>query len=222
MNPRFINAEFHCHTRYSPDSLMSIEALLLACRKKGIDKVAVTDHNRLEGALKAHEMAPGQVIVGEEIQTSQGEILAYFLSEEIPAGLEPEEVMRRLRAQNAFIIVAHPFDPYRGSHWQKGTLESLAPQLDGIEVFNARCVNGAFNHQARAFARDFGIPEMVGSDAHSTFELGRAVLRLPEFNSADELRAALGSSQQKTRLSGSYVHLISTWAKLVKSVIKDE
>ncbi|HNW94820.1 MAG TPA: PHP domain-containing protein [Anaerolineaceae bacterium] len=218
MNASFLSAEFHCHTRFSPDSLMRIEALLQACRQKGIDKVAVTDHNRLAGALKAHEMAPDQVIVGEEIQTTQGEILAYFLSEEIPAGLEPAEVVRRLRAQNAFISVAHPFDPYRGSRWEKGTLESLVPLLDGIEVFNARCVESAFNQQARAFAREFGIPEMVGSDAHSVFELGRAVLQLPEFHTADELRTALRSSQQKTRLSGSYVHLISTWAKLVKRV----
>ncbi|MEL7645545.1 MAG: PHP domain-containing protein [Anaerolineaceae bacterium] len=216
MNTRFISAELHCHTRYSPDSLMKIQALLLACRKKGIDKVAVTDHNRLEGALKAYELAPEQVVVGEEIQTTQGEILGYFLSEEIPAGLEPMEVVRRLRAQKAFISVAHPFDPYRGSHWQAGTLQSLAPFLDGIEVFNARCVESAFNQQARAFARDLGIPEMVGSDAHSTFELGRAVLHLPDFNSADDLRTALRSSQQKTQRSGSYVHLISTWAKLVK------
>ena len=216
MNPRFVRAEFHCHSRFSPDSLMSIEALLLACRKKGIDKVAVTDHNRLEGALKAHEIAPEHVIVGEEIQTTQGEILAYFLSEEIPEGLEPEEVVRRLRGQNAFISVAHPSDPYRGSQWKKGTLEALAPHLDGIEVFNARCVDSAFNQQARAFASDFGIPEMVGSDAHSTFELGRAVLYLPDFSNADELRSALRLSRQATRLSGSYVHLISTWAKLVK------
>ena len=216
MNPRFVRAEFHCHSRFSPDSLMSIEALLLACRKKGIDKVAVTDHNRLEGALKAHEIAPEHVIVGEEIQTTQGEILAYFLSEEIPEGLEPEEVVRRLRGQNAFISVAHPFDPYRGSQWKKGTLEALAPHLDGIEVFNARCVDSAFNQQARAFASDFGIPEMVGSDAHSTFELGRAVLYLPDFSNADELRSALRLSRQATRLSGSYVHLITNWAKLVK------
>jgi predicted metal-dependent phosphoesterase TrpH len=109
----------------------------------------------------AHEMAPGQVIVGEEIQTSQGEILAYFLSEEIPAGLEPEEVMRRLRAQKRFISVAHPFDPYlprlplakrdSGKFWRR--------KLDGIEVFMPRWRERAFNHQARAFACDFGIPK---------------------------------------------------------------
>jgi histidinol phosphatase-like PHP family hydrolase len=74
MNPRFINAEFHCHTRYSPDSLMSIEALLLACRKKGIDKVAVT--TTTAEAREGHEMLqPGHL--GEE-SDQQGEILAYF------------------------------------------------------------------------------------------------------------------------------------------------
>ncbi|NLI43994.1 MAG: PHP domain-containing protein [Chloroflexi bacterium] len=218
MSPASIKAEFHCHTRYSPDSLMSVEALLSACRKKGISKVAVTDHNSLQGALEARAMAPELVIVGEEIMTTEGEILGYFLTEEIPAGLQPMEVVRRLREQGAFISVAHPFDPYRGSRWQKATLEALAPHLDGIEVFNSRCVESAFNQQALAFAQEFALPQMVGSDAHSTTELGRAVLSLPDFNSAQELRAALQSSEQKTRRSTKMVHLISTWAKLVKSI----
>ncbi|HOA21182.1 MAG TPA: PHP-associated domain-containing protein [Anaerolineaceae bacterium] len=217
MNSAFVKAEFHCHTRYSPDSLMSLEALLLNCRKKGIGKVAVTDHNRLAGALKAHEMAPDLVIVSEEIMTTEGEILAYFLTEEIPEGLHPLEVVRRLREQNAFISVAHPFDPYRGSRWQKETLESLAPHLDGIEVFNARCVENAFNQKALAFAQEFALPQMVGSDAHSTFELGRAVLFLPDFSSADTLRVSLRSAEKQTRRSASIVHFVSTWAKLVKS-----
>ena len=221
MNPRFINAEFHCHTRYSPDSLMSIEALLLACRKKGIDKVAVTDHNRLEGALKAHEMAPGQVIVGEEIQTSQGEILAYFLSEEIPAGLEPEEVMRRLRAQNAFISVAHPFDTNRdATHWQPGTLEAMLPFLDAFETFNARCLRQTYNAQAQVFAQEHGLAGMAGSDAHSTFELGKATMLLADFNDAMELRTALENAQWDVHLSSAAVHLFSVWAKIVKKVHK--
>jgi hypothetical protein len=217
MNPRFIRAEFHCHTCYSPDSLMSLKALLMTCRRKGIDKVAVTDHNRLEGALQAQAMAPDEIVVGEEIQTTEGEILAYYLTEEIPAGLEPMEVVRRLREQNAFISVAHPFDPYRGSAWNISTLAALAPHLDAIEVFNARCLKPEFNQAARAFAREHNLPEMTGSDAHSTLELGRALLRMPDFSSADSLREALRESRQMTRISGSSVHLISTWAKLVKS-----
>ncbi|HOO58473.1 MAG TPA: PHP domain-containing protein, partial [Anaerolineaceae bacterium] len=89
---RVVRAEFHCHSVYSPDSLVRVEDLLAACEQKNIDKLAITDHNCLEGALRAHALDPQRVIVGEEIQTTQGEILGYFMREEIPAGLEPLEV----------------------------------------------------------------------------------------------------------------------------------
>lgn len=134
-----ILAEFHCHSNYSFDSLVSLEDIISTCRARGIAKIAITDHGCMEGAYKAHQMAPDLVIVSEEIQTSEGEILGYFMTEEIPDGLEPMEVIRRLQGQGAFISVAHPFDPWRGSHWKEGTLEELVPYLDGVEAFNARC-----------------------------------------------------------------------------------
>ena len=129
-----IRAEFHCHSNFSFDSLASIEKMIANCRKKGIGKLAITDHGRMGGSVAAQKLAPDLVIVAEEILTSEGEILAYFMKEEIPDGLEPMEVIRRLRAQEAFISVAHPFDPWRGSHWKEGTLETMVPFLDGFEV----------------------------------------------------------------------------------------
>ena len=97
MNPSLVvRAEFHCHSIYSPDSLVRVEDLLAACQQKQIDKLAITDHNRLEGALRAYALDPQRVIIGEEIQTTEGEILGYYMREEIPAGLEPLEVIERL------------------------------------------------------------------------------------------------------------------------------
>ena len=82
-----ILAEFHCHSNYSFDSLVSLEDIISTCRARGIAKIAITDHGCMEGAYKAHQMAPDLVIVSEEIQTSEGEILGYFMTEEIPDGL---------------------------------------------------------------------------------------------------------------------------------------
>jgi len=170
-----------------------------------------------ERGVVCHELDPDRVIVGEEIQTTQGEILGYFMREEIPAGLEPQEVIRRLKDQGAFVSVAHPFDTDRDvTHWQPSTLEALLPDLDGFEVFNARCVRPSFNHRAQAFALEHHLVAIAGSDAHTTFELGRAVMLLPDFSSAAELRAAVQYAQIKAQLSGAYVHLFSVWAKLVK------
>jgi len=220
MNPsQLVRAEFHCHSIYSSDSLVRVEALLAACCQKHIDKVAITDHNCLEGALRAQELDPKRVIVGEEIQTTQGEILGYFVREEIPAGLEPLEVIGRLKDQGAFISVAHPFDANRdGTHWQPGTLEAMVPHLDAFETFNARCVRPVYNDKAQAFARAHNLREIAGSDAHSTFELGRATMLLADFNDAMELRTALENAQWDVNLSSAAVHLFSVWAKIVKKV----
>ena len=90
------NVELHCHTYWSKDSLASPRALLEVCRQRGIDRLAVTDHNTLRGGLDAVALAPERFIVGEEILTTEGELLGYFMTEEIPAGLSPQETIDRL------------------------------------------------------------------------------------------------------------------------------
>lgn len=217
---QLILAEFHSHSNYSPDSLAKIEDMIATCRAKGIGKLAITDHGRMAGALRAHEIAPEMIIVSEEILTSEGEILGYFMTEEIPDYLPPLEVVKMLRDQGAFISIAHPFDPWRGSTWKLETLEQLVPYLDGVEAFNARCLDPSFNEQAGEFAQEHGLAWMVGSDAHSLPELGRSVLKLPDFNSAEELRQAVRSATFEGELSGKVVRLRSTIAKVVNKFRK--
>lgn len=215
MTSELIKAEFHCHSNYSPDSLVTLEEIIKTCRTKGIGKIAITDHGRMAGAFKAHQMEPDLVVVSEEILTTEGEILAYFMTEEIPDDLRPLEVVKRLKDQGAFISVAHPFDPWRGAIWQPGTLEKLVPYLDGVEAFNARCFDPTYNEKAGIFAKEHGLAWMVGSDAHSVPEIGRAVLQLPSFNSAEELRQAVKSASFSGELSSKIVRLHSTVAKVV-------
>ena len=82
-----LKVDFHCHTYHSPDSLTSIEKLIKSARSHGMDRIVVTDHNRLDGALEAQAADPELVIVGEEVQTTEGEFLAAFVSREVPKGL---------------------------------------------------------------------------------------------------------------------------------------
>lgn len=213
-----LNVEFHCHTRYSKDSLTSLETLLAACRRKNIDRVVITDHNTIEGALLAHQIAPERVIVGEEIMTRAGELLAAFVSEEVPRGLPPQEAIDRLRDQGAFISVSHPFDVLRSGHWEQADLLTIVPQVDAIETFNARCLWPGFNLRAQAFARQHGLPGTVGSDAHMPSEIGRTTLRLPNFHDPKTLRAVIRQGQPLGGLSGAWVHFASTYAKWYKRV----
>jgi len=192
--------------------------LLSACEHKGIERVAVTDHNTIAGALEAKKLDPQRVIVGEEILTSKGELLAYYLQEEVPRGLEPIETIERLREQGAFISVAHPFDISRMGHWKTKDLLDILPLVDAIEGFNARSISPSYNRQAKEFAKQHGVLTTVGSDAHTAFELGRASLYMPAFNDAESMRRSLEEAQRKVRWSPPWVHLSSRYAVWRKSI----
>ncbi len=215
-----ISAEFHCHTIYSKDSLTKPAELVKTCRQKGIDRVIVTDHNTIAGAVAAKAIDPERVIVGEEIMTQQGELLAAYLKDEVPPGLSARDTIARLREQDAFISVAHPFDLARRGHWALADLCVIAPMVDAIETFNARCFPPRFNHEAAAFARERHLSETVGSDAHAAFELGRATLRLPAFHDAESLRRVLPHARQQVVLSMPWVRLSSRYAVLFKMLSK--
>lgn len=207
-----LRVEFHCHTIYSRDSLLGIQDLLRVARWKKLDRVVITDHNTIEGALQAREIDPSLVIIGEEIMTQEGELLAAFLTDEIPAGLPPEEAIARLRLQGAFISVSHPFDRMRKGHWRIEALRRIAPLVDAIEIFNARCLLSGYNKKAVAFAQRLQLPGTAGSDAHTRSELGRAVMILPDFEDANSLRTSLHQVDFENHLSSPLVHLSSRYA----------
>ncbi len=204
--------EFHCHTHASRDSLVTPERLVATCRRKRIDRVVITDHNTIAGALAAKGIAPDLVIVGEEIMTTRGELLAAFVIEEIPAGLPPQEAIRRLREQGAFISVSHPFDAWRSGAWKLEDLLEIVPLVDAIEIFNARCMIPNANQLAQEFALEHGLAGTAGSDAHTAQELGRAVLVLPPFEGPEGLRVAVKEARVRGRLSPFWVHFFSRYA----------
>lgn len=213
-----LRVEFHCHTIYSKDSLVRPENLLKTCEKKGIDRIVISDHNTTRGAFQAQKLDPQRVIIGEEILTQKGELLAAYMQEEIPAGLTPMETIKRLREQGAFISVSHPFDKLRSGHWQTEDLLEIAPLVDAIEIFNARCMSPDFNRQADEFARQHQLLGTVGSDAHAAFELGRAAMLLPEFEDAQSFKAALSQAQFETRMSSPFVRFTSRYAVFYKAI----
>ncbi len=215
-----IKVEFHCHSMYSIDSLQKPQSLIESARKKGLDKVIVTDHNTIQGALEAQKLAPDMIIIGEEIQTSEGEILAAFVTEEIPSGLEPAEVIQRLKKQNAFISVSHPFDRTRVD-WKMETLLKHVREFDAIETFNARCMFEKQNLLAQQFAETHHLPGTAGSDSHFEAEMGRAIMLLPLFNSANELRAVLPQATFQASRSPYWVHFASRYARIFKIIFKN-
>jgi predicted metal-dependent phosphoesterase TrpH len=216
MSSSVLKVDFHCHSEASPDSLSKPNDIIATARERGLDRLVITDHNSIRGALRCKELAPELIIVGEEIQTTCSEFLAAYVTKEVPRDLEPKEAIKRLRDQGAFISVSHPFDPHRG--WQLRNLMEIIDLVDAIEVFNARCYKPEWNLQAFEFAEIHGLHGTVGSDSHSLYEIGGARIVLPEFNSADELRDIIGAGQVEAELASPLVHLGSRYARWVKGI----
>lgn len=212
------NVDLHSHTLWSKDCLSTFENIIRLCERRGIDRIAITDHNTAEGAFKFQRIAPELVIVGEEIMTTEGEILAYFVRESVPAGLTPMETIHRLRDQGAVISVSHPFDRLRKGAWGDEALVRIADHVDAIEIFNARCIYRDDNEKALRFAQERGLIGTVGSDAHSAPEYGQAMVHLDPFDTPASFLESLRTADYVKRLSPVYVHGFSTLAKWSKKV----
>lgn len=211
--PQHLNVELHSHTVWSKDCIVSFETILRLCERRQIDRIAITDHNTAEGALAFAQIAPERIIIGEEIMTTKGELLGYFMQETIPAGLSPDETIRRLRDQGAVISVSHPYDRLRKGAWNEPDLLAILDRVDAVETFNARCIYREDNARAQALAARCNLTGTVGSDAHSRPEYGRAMLRMESFTNAPEFLQALKTAQPITDYSPLWVHGNSTTAK---------
>jgi predicted metal-dependent phosphoesterase TrpH len=213
----FFSVDFHCHTAFSDDSLTTPAELVMASHRRGLNRLIVTDHNTIAGALAARHLDPELIVIGEEIRTTRGEILAAYMTGEIPGGLSPQETIHSLRDQGAFISVSHPFD-LRSGAWALEDLLEIAPLVDAIEVYNARCVRPGANQLALRFAKENSLPGTAGSDAHTAFELGAAYVELPQFEGPDELRKVIGQGKVHGHLSPFWVHFFSRYARIRKEV----
>ena len=211
-----IKVDFHVHSIGSQDSLSTGEKLAAQARKRGLGKLIITDHNSIATAVELQKHDPEFVIVGEEILTTKGEILAVYVKEEVPKGLEPLEAFKRLKDQGAFISLSHPYAPMRHG-WSEAEMEEYMPWLDAIEVANARNLH-PMNVSAAAFAQSHGLCGTAGSDAHGVNEIGHMGLLLPDFHNADELREAVRSAEVFGQESGPQVRFYSRSAVFLKAV----
>lgn len=210
--------DLHSHTYVSPDSKTQPRDLIERARAVGLARLAVTDHNTIAGALEAHALAPDLIIVGEEIEVAEGgELIAYYVTEEVPRGLSIDDTVARLRRQGAVISVSHPLDSLRGSALGLERTLAIIDRVDALEGFNARCLRAGDNRRAEALARSHGKLMTAGSDAHTLREVGAGYLTLPPFKgNPAAFRASLAKAQPGGRLTGLWPHVLSTWAKVTK------
>ena len=212
--------DLHCHTSASFDSLADPLKVVRAARDRGITHLAITDHDRIDGALRARDAAiPGiTVIVGEEVKTAGGDLICLFLDEPIPPGLALPETIATVRARGGLVGIPHPFDRYRGSVGRtQEELEAIVPLVDWVEAYNARVVLREGNERAAELARTTRLPGVAVSDAHSTLEVGVAATRLEGDPSTPAgLLAALPTARLVPGRATYYVRAITPLAKVIQ------
>ncbi|MEM0253055.1 MAG: CehA/McbA family metallohydrolase [Candidatus Bathyarchaeia archaeon] len=182
-----IKLDLHVHTCYSHDGLITPEELIKYTRRAGLDGVAVTDHNRVDGALKLAKKFNLLIIPGIEVSSDGGHIIGLNVSEPVPSGLSMEETIEKIHKLGGIAIICHPYSLV------KSMLKkiSLSSKLDAIEVINASAFpfNRSVNY-ARQLAINLKLPQVAGSDAHYAPEIGSAYTIIDsEKNPEDILRA---------------------------------
>ena len=214
-------ADLHTHSRASFDSLVSPEALIRTASRRGLTHLAITDHDRIDGALEGRAIAPEvapdvTVIVGEEIKSADGDLVALFLEEPVAPGRSADETIAAVRAQGGLVGIPHPFDRYRGSLLNDARMERLVELVDWVETHNARVVLGNGNQKAAELAHAHGRPGIAVSDAHSAFEVGVAYTALDrDPSTAAGLLAGLPTAELVLGRASLYVRL---WTPIAKAV----
>ena len=200
--------DLHSHSSASFDSLSNPVALARAAAARGVTHLAITDHDRVDGAQRARAaQVPGiTIIVGSEVRTQGGDMIALFIERPLQVGLPPEEAIAAIRAQGGLVGIPHPFDAWRGSLLLDDRFLALLSQVDFIEGWNARLVAPGGNQRAAELAATHGIPSVASSDAHSIMEIGNAASILTGDPSTPAgMRAALAAPHELITGRGSFV-----------------
>jgi len=204
----------HVHTLAS-DGVDGVEAMIGAAIRRGLDAVAITDHERLDAALAGAAMAeyhgwPVEVIVGEEISTRGGHLVGLYLGERIRPWHSLKDSIAMVHEQGGLAIIAHPLPPYPLCA-REGAIRALMEEADpiyhpdGMEGFNPTTAGKALAHWSRrapALADELGIAATGGSDAHKAANVGSTVTIVRQTGSVEaSLRRAL--AERDTRWEGT-------------------
>lgn len=215
-----VKADFHIHSKHSPDSILRMDALIERCIKKGLGLIAITDHNSIEGALYAKLNSPFPVIIGEEITTSDGEITGLFLQEVVPRGLSASETIKHIKDQGGLVSIPHPFDTFRRNVISKSVIPEIMKNVDIVEGFNARNTLNSANVKAKNLALEYGKPVTAVTDAHTSYELGRCYtelsINLSEEITPQALLNSLGNAHLYENKVTPMIHMATTLTKLIK------
>ena len=217
--------QLHSHSSSSFDSRVDPRKMVDRAVELGFTHLAITDHDRIEGVLRARDYAGDRifVVVGQEITSPDGDLIALFIDRTVPPGLRALDAAAATHEQGGLVGLPHPFDSLRASGGSRAgeaedVLEQMARTVDYVETHNARAYRDS-NPRAAAFAERHGLPGVAVSDAHSLRELGVAGTVLPgSFTTAAELLALLPDAELVTGRAPYYVRLWTPIARVLNKL----
>ncbi len=220
----WIVADLHMHTSHSHDCSIDPAALVDHAEAEGLGAIAITDHNVFEGASETARLARGRdliVIAGEEVKTGRdGEVIGLFLTKEIPRGMSLADTIAAIREQEGVVYLPHPFDRMHAIP-APATLHRNLPEIDVLEVYNARLLLDTYNSEALRFARKYGLLAGAGSDAHVLPGVGTGALRMRSFDGPEEFLLSLRTATVLRRpKSLAYLQSLK-WVAQVKDRVGD-
>lgn len=179
--------ELHVHTNYSYDSDTSLLNIVESCIRSKVGAIAVTDHNEIEGALRLKEIAPFKVIIGEEIETKEGEIIGLFLDKLIKPKMSAKKTIEEISKQGGLVYLPHPFDKLtRKTSLKSNLFSEIMGDIDIVEVYNGRTIKDIYNKKAKDLALKYNKIQAIGSDAHTRYELGRNTIEIDNYDTPKE------------------------------------
>ncbi len=180
-----MRGDVHIHSKYSPDSKLEPELIIRMAKSKGLDFIAISDHNKF-----VEHKGDILLIKGEEVSSIDGHILALFIDGEIPSRLTQEGTVEYIHDRNGIAVCAHPFRSVNGVG------SKFRDVYDAIEAKNGRC-KAECNSLGVKLAMDLKKPFTAGSDSHFYEEIGRVYMEV-EATDEETLRKAILSGEVKT------------------------
>lgn len=204
--------DLHIHSNHSSDSSLTVDEILQQAVKKGLDGIAICDHNTIEGSLlgirRARELdLPLVVLPGMEVSTTEGHLLVLGIREDIPHDLTYLETIGIARQKGGVVIAAHPF--------KSGGIGYGAKDADAVETFNSRCIFDE-NTRAKELAKEHGKPEVGGSDSHLLSTIGLAYTDIEA--EPDEKSVLSAIREGRTSSSGQVVPLSVVVIHMLRSL----
>jgi len=207
--------DLHIHSNHSSDSGLAVDEILRKAVEKGLDGIAICDHNTVTGNFLARKRAkelnlPLMVLPGVEVSTTQGHLIVLGARGNIPSYLTPQETISIARKNGGVIIAAHPFKVN-----SLGNVEGL--DVDAIETFNSRCIFGE-NKKAEKMAIELGKPQVGGSDSHMLATIG---LGFTEIDAEPDVGSVLNAIREgKTRPGGRIAPIYVIIFQVMRGVLR--